>query len=319
MSEQWFRWFHGTVNDPKWKVVAMRAGNATKRQVTTGNVLSVWACMMERASQSSPRGSITGMDDEDVAACLELDVEVVSAIRAAMEGKTLASETLVAWAKRQPQRERDDDHSTSRVQAFRARKKEQETQGNATQHQATPRREEIREEKKDQEPRVRADAEEPKPEPTAAGLICKALILAGMPINLVNPSHPDLLRLIAADVQLDEFVNTYRECGKGNLKYLCAAIEGRRREAAERGAVPGKAATPKPASHSKYVEPPPPTPDEAFKVESGLLAQMLEDGLIGQDHHDERLQEARERMQRARAGPAKKPPAAQAPHPPSPP
>lgn len=59
-AEHWFRWHHGTVNDPKWRVVAARASAKLSRNVTVGHVLSVWASMLECASQANPRGTLVG-------------------------------------------------------------------------------------------------------------------------------------------------------------------------------------------------------------------------------------------------------------------
>lgn len=118
-AEHWFRWHHGTVNDPKWRVVAARASSAMSRNVTVGHVLSVWACMLECASQSNPRGMLTGWDDEDVAAGLGMDADEVHAIRVAMQGKTLDDDTLSGWKARQPKAE--DLRAADRKRAQRER------------------------------------------------------------------------------------------------------------------------------------------------------------------------------------------------------
>ncbi|MFP3513388.1 hypothetical protein SB775_28260, partial [Peribacillus sp. SIMBA_075] len=101
-AEHWFRWHHGTVNDPKWRVVAARASSSMSRNVTVGHVLSVWAAMLECASQANPRGSLVGWDSEDVAAGLGIDQAEVSAIVDAMQGKTIEGEELTGWKRRQP-------------------------------------------------------------------------------------------------------------------------------------------------------------------------------------------------------------------------
>lgn len=137
-SEHWFRWHHGTVTDPKWRVVASRCVTS----VTVGHVVAVWAAMMENASMASPRGSLSGWDDEDVAAGLGFTAEQVSQIRQAMQGKTLTAEELTAWEKRQPKRE---DSSTARMRELRDRKRSQRdassagvTQGDAQKRAVTP-------------------------------------------------------------------------------------------------------------------------------------------------------------------------------------
>jgi hypothetical protein len=117
-AEHWFRWHHGTVTDPKWRVVASRCVTF----VTVGHVVAVWAAMIENASQSSPRGELSGWDDEDVAVCLGFEIEQVAAIRQAMQGKVLDGNALTSWEKRQPNRE---DRSTERTKAWRDRQREQ--------------------------------------------------------------------------------------------------------------------------------------------------------------------------------------------------
>lgn len=120
-AEHWFRWHHGTVNDPKWRVVALRASHAMSRNVTIASVIAVWAAMLECASQANPRGELVGWDDEDVAAGLGLAKDEVAAIREAMEGKTLRDGALSAWDIRQPKRE--DSSSAERKRAQRERQR----------------------------------------------------------------------------------------------------------------------------------------------------------------------------------------------------
>lgn len=103
--EHWFRWHHGAVTDPKWRVVAKRASDALSRNVTIGHVVAVWAAMMERASQSNPRGHLVGWCDEDVGAALDIGEDEVGAIRSAMQGKTLDGDELTGWKRRQPKAE----------------------------------------------------------------------------------------------------------------------------------------------------------------------------------------------------------------------
>lgn len=115
-AEHWFRWHHGCVTDPKFRVIASRCVT----NVTVGHVVAVWAAMMENASQASPRGVLSGWDDEDVAAGFGFTVEQVSDIRNAMQGKVLDGEGLAAWEKRQPKRE---DSSADRTKKWRESKR----------------------------------------------------------------------------------------------------------------------------------------------------------------------------------------------------
>lgn len=118
-AEHWFRWHHGTVTDPKWRTVASRASRSVSRIVTVGHVVSVWAAMLECASQASPRGRLLGWSDEDVAAGLGFEEEEVRAIREGMQGKTLDGDSLIAWDARQIKRE--DATAADRKRAQRER------------------------------------------------------------------------------------------------------------------------------------------------------------------------------------------------------
>jgi|GEM_PF-2155985 len=158
-TEHWFRWHHGTVNDPKWRIVATRARHAMSRHVTVAEVLAVWSCMVECASQANPRGQLQGWCDEDIGVLLELDEAHVAGIRVAMQGKTLDDNRLTAWEKRQPKREREDPKSTDRKRAQRERDMaaaEQERRDNQMSHHVTPRGEERREEEKEQKQKTQA-------------------------------------------------------------------------------------------------------------------------------------------------------------------
>ncbi|MEY2875261.1 MAG: hypothetical protein RLZZ373_2632 [Pseudomonadota bacterium] len=75
--------------------------------------------------------------------------------------------------------------------------------------------------------------------PTAAGLACRAIRMAGIPD--VNPSHPDLQRLLAAGITAQELADTAAVIvgkGKASFAYLLRAVEGQRRDAAEKAQIP---------------------------------------------------------------------------------
>lgn len=120
-AEHWFRWHHGTVTDPKWVTVAKRASNKLSRNVTVGHVVSVWAAMMENASQSESRGWLSNWSDEDIGNALGMPEEEVEAIRHAMQGKTLDLDMVTAWKRRQPKAE--DATAAARKRAQRERDK----------------------------------------------------------------------------------------------------------------------------------------------------------------------------------------------------
>ena len=149
---QWFRWHHGSVTDPKFRLIAHKA----KQSLAT--VIAVWAFLLEQASASDERGAFGDVDCESLDCLLGLDDGATAAIMLAMEGRGLVEGGSVsAWEKRQPKRERVDENSIERSRAFRQKKRQETpedndaTPSNATQHQETPRVEKRREEEKTEE------------------------------------------------------------------------------------------------------------------------------------------------------------------------
>jgi hypothetical protein len=137
----WFRWHHGTVTDQKFHLIAKKAS------ASVGEVLAVWACLLEAGSMSADRGNPGKPDVESMDCALGYDDGKCARIYQAIRERSLIDEDgrIAAWNRRQPKREREDDNSTGRVQAFRDRKR-QETPTAATERQETPREEERREE-----------------------------------------------------------------------------------------------------------------------------------------------------------------------------
>lgn len=120
MSMEWWRCKHGAPFDPKWRAVALRA------QSRAGDVWAVFTTLCDRASQASDRGSIEGVDLEDVAAGLGYELEEVQRIFTALKARGLVTDERVAkWEIHQPKRE---DISTERVRAHRNAMKRTETQ-----------------------------------------------------------------------------------------------------------------------------------------------------------------------------------------------
>ena len=147
----WFRWHHGAVTDPKFQLIARKSG------ASLPDVLAVWAYVLESASQSADRGAIGEIDAEALDCLFNFpNTETRTAdILSALQDRVVRDGRVIAWEKRQPKRERDDDTSTSRVQAFRD-KKRHETPSNASEDLETPRVEESRGDKKEEKkaPRV---------------------------------------------------------------------------------------------------------------------------------------------------------------------
>jgi len=142
----WFRWHHGSVTDPKFALVARKAG------ASVPDVIAVWAYILETASQSVERGDF-GVIDCEALDCVfgfpNTETRTADILRA-MEGRDLTSGTrIVAWEKRQPKRERDDSTNADRQATFRA-KQNQVTPDNASDDQKTPREDKSREDKKEE-------------------------------------------------------------------------------------------------------------------------------------------------------------------------
>lgn len=153
----WFRWHHGSVNDPKFQLVAKRAG------ASVAEVVAVWACLLEAASSADARGNVGSPDFEAIDCAMGLDDGKAGAIYAAMMARNLVSEDgdVVRWSSRQPKREREDGAAPP-DRAFRGRGgalQPNEATNNqqkpiATKHNQTPPRsakkspEESREEKR---------------------------------------------------------------------------------------------------------------------------------------------------------------------------
>lgn len=142
----WFRWHHGSVNDPKFQLVAKKAG------CSVAEVIAVWASLLEAASMAEVRGNPGKPDFEAIECALGLEDGKASLIYAAMETRGLIEEgCIAAWEKRQVKRERDDN-SVDRVAAHRKRQVTPEeshvTPCNASVSQETPRLDKRREEVK---------------------------------------------------------------------------------------------------------------------------------------------------------------------------
>lgn len=142
----WFRWHHGSVTDPKFQLVAKKAG------VRLGDVIAVWAFVLEKASADADRGAIGPIDFETLDFLLGTDEGTAARILDAMTQRGLIEGSRVAaWDKRQPKREREADSSTGRTRAYRERQKaagdadlDDVTPSDATERQETPRGEESR-------------------------------------------------------------------------------------------------------------------------------------------------------------------------------
>ena len=77
----WVRLWNDMPTDPKWRVIARRAGRPLSE------VIAVFVFMMTNAgANATERGELSNWSDEDVAAALDTEAEHVAAIREAMQG-----------------------------------------------------------------------------------------------------------------------------------------------------------------------------------------------------------------------------------------
>ena len=144
----WFRWHHGSVNDPKFGLVARKAA------ARVGDVIAVWALILEQASANTERGLFGAIDCEATDFLLGADDGTTARILEAMQGRSLVDgDRVTRWEERQPKRERVDNTAAERKRQQRERDIANTgadagvTSGHAMSHQVTPREEERREEK----------------------------------------------------------------------------------------------------------------------------------------------------------------------------
>lgn len=154
----WFRWHHGSVNDPKFGLVAKKAG------ARVGDVIAVWALVLELASANQERGQVDEIDHETTDFLLGAEDGTTARILSAMEGRGLLADGRVArWDARQPKREREDNTAAERKRQQREREatESQSEQCHAASHQVTPREEKSREEEKREEPKAKSKTKPP--------------------------------------------------------------------------------------------------------------------------------------------------------------
>ena len=114
----WFRWHHGSVNDPKFGLVARKAA------ARVGDVIAVWALILEQASANTERGLFGAIDCEATDFLLGADDGTTARILEAMQGRALVDgERVTRWEERQPKRERVDNTGTERKRQQRERDK----------------------------------------------------------------------------------------------------------------------------------------------------------------------------------------------------
>lgn len=194
----WFRWHHGSVTDPKFQLVARKSGSSV------AEVIGVWATLLEAASMNAERGRHGALDFEALDCALGLDDGKAEEIYQLMTARGLVdpkTESISAWAKRQPARERDDDNSYERVKAFRAKKRD-ETPCNASETpcNAEKRLDKSREEKSINTPIPPSGAElAPIPEKTKTPAIALPTWLEAIKASSEKPIPEDDPVFVYAD------------------------------------------------------------------------------------------------------------------------
>jgi len=250
----WFRWHHGTVTDPKFGLIAKKAGTSV------AEVIAIWAYLLEAASASEERGHPGMPDFESIDFALGVDEGTTARVYGLMRDRSLIdSDTgrLAAWERRQPKRERDDETSADRKRKQREREASGVTAGvsaghtesisvtpcHATSRQVTPRGEERRRDKRTPPypPQAGEVGGDESQNSTKAGTVCKAIRAKGL--RDVSPSNPKLRALIDKGVGVETFVQAAEICTRAHpakgMEYLLGIVERQLREAADIGERPG--------------------------------------------------------------------------------
>lgn len=161
----WFRWWHGTVTDPKFQSVARKTG------YPVGSVIAVWAALLECASDATrcnadaTRGNVASFHCNDFDVLLGFEDGTVQSIFDAMTDRGLIVDGEISkWNERQPKREDSGNpntgalSSTERSRNRRAKQKENATASTEVHRDATQcndmQRNATTEERREEEKRV---------------------------------------------------------------------------------------------------------------------------------------------------------------------
>lgn len=118
---RWLRWYAGTSEDGKFRLVARNAG------VTVATVVGVWAALLEDASHPDHRGVVT-RNEQFFSAVLDLDDGVMEKILSGMEDAGLVSigagsVSIVNWKERQFETDTKDPTNAERQRRHREKRK----------------------------------------------------------------------------------------------------------------------------------------------------------------------------------------------------
>jgi hypothetical protein len=116
----WFRWWHGSVTDPKFQLIARKANT------NVASIIAIWAALLESASNVTQcdapkrRGDASGFDCDAHDVLLGLEEGICAKVIDLFKTYNLINNGRIArWESRQPKRE---DSSTARTRAWRERK-----------------------------------------------------------------------------------------------------------------------------------------------------------------------------------------------------
>lgn len=155
----WFRWHHGSITDPKFQLIARKAG------ASFGDVIAVWAYILEQSSANADRGAVGHIDYETLDFLLGAAGGTSSKIVEAMTDRGLLEGGRVsAWERRQPKREDAGAAIRKREQRDRdMRDMQQITPSHDESHSVTP--------SHDREEKRREEEKEPPLTPPAGGRV----------------------------------------------------------------------------------------------------------------------------------------------------
>ncbi|EMH4928959.1 phage replisome organizer [Serratia marcescens] len=197
MANSWLRLWHDMPNDPKWRTIARKSKQGI------GDVIAVYLHVLVNASSASEttgnagvtqgsateRGRIKNLCADDIASSLDLDIEQVEQILAAMQGKVLDGDFVTGWAKRQPKRE---DDSAARVKAFREKKRAEKAaaEGKESSKETTGKAGVTQGNAPDKDPDTDTDLKDKTPHIKRAGAIASPTGESAPP-EFVDESWPD--------------------------------------------------------------------------------------------------------------------------------
>lgn len=164
---EWLRLWHDMPNDPKWRTIARVSAQPIAL------VQAMYVHLLVDASRNVTRGHVT-VTKEDIASALDVTDEQVEAVFLAMQGRVMDGDQLTGWEGRQPKREDVGNPETGAKSAAQRKKdqrdreraekeKEKSHDGSQDVTGSHDREEEIRGDKKDQEPHVETDVTPPCP------------------------------------------------------------------------------------------------------------------------------------------------------------